>query len=331
MLVQSIRCPPQKRPSLLADLAAQTTSPEAAGPHFSEGPVEFTRFKLRLDKKRQRLKTKCTHVDSRSFLPGPPLSQHHPPAPSAEFKANVTSPTSAQVPKPPRKSRAPQPLSPETHATVHISPAKSPAQLPLHFPHSHPYIRLWSDVNLLTDFPGCFQRRTTRRLKSLRCAARFASTAAVNDMEAWYTPLDTHRRHWPRPGDVEGERQSCGDGAGPAGVRVTRQQREEGHLRARAAPLLDAVTQKLHFLPCSQQAASGSLSADTGDAADALNMLAAAHLGEGLPISLHCRIDSSGTAFYYRMPGTLASALHSPAASYHALVLKRCCTLVHAG
>lgn len=65
---------------------------------------------------------------------------------------------------------------------------------------------------------------------------------------------------------------------GPARGRVTRQQRHEESLRGHAAPLLDAISQKLTFMACSEQHSEEQpSSADTGDAAAALAMLAGTH------------------------------------------------------
>eukprot|EP00892_Ulva_mutabilis_P000084 jgi/Ulvmu1/10076/UM006_0023.1 len=150
----------------------------------------------------------------------------------------------------------------------------TPAPPETHYPHHHPYIKKWSDINLLTDFPGCFHRRASNRLRTLRAAACFTDNAATSQMEAWYEPL---RLSDESPEASAGQRTASpprGVRRASTGVRLTRQRQEEASLRERAAPLLCAVTQKMHLVPLEARASAGTSSAHTSDAAAGLAMLA---------------------------------------------------------
>lgn len=142
------------------------------------------------------------------------------------------------------------------------------------YPHHHPYVKMWSDINLLTEFPGCFQRRVSHRLRALRAAACFTDETTIQQMEAWYEPIRAPQNSRPISSSVcKNASQSHGDEA-QQGARVTRQRQEEEARRKRAAPLLSAITQKMHLLPLEEQSPSGTSSAHTSDAAAGLAMLA---------------------------------------------------------
>eukprot|EP00892_Ulva_mutabilis_P000085 jgi/Ulvmu1/10077/UM006_0024.1 len=149
----------------------------------------------------------------------------------------------------PSRQREPEARPPAVErAGAHAAHASSAPKL--HFPHDHPVISIWAQIGLLTGRVGCFQRRATQRLQSLRSAACFVAEEPLFEMAAWYKPLPK----------IEEE--------SPAAA-----EQSEASRRQRQQQLLLEVTRQVRSLAPTRRSPTATSQANTTDAAEALALL----------------------------------------------------------